>query len=253
MSMRLNASEHRGRFVDNGQAILLGSGPEQARRWYQTMVRRVDTHLIWVDGAPEDQPAVRVQPGEDVTCRTWRHMDALYHMNARVAFVQVTPEPLVGLKVQAVERIQNRAYVRVPCSTEARGRHLGPASPTRTSPVREVRVNLHDLSAGGLRGRASHPVSPGDELEIELSLPSAGRSNAATLLRGRDQQASLNASPEPLTLRARVVRLIGTPSAKDAAACEIGAAFLDASKAAQERIIRFTLDVQREHRRRGLL
>ena len=58
--------------------------------------------------------------------------------------------------------------------------------------------------------------------------------------------------PNPLNLRARVVRLIDTMHADDLSR-DIGIAFVDVPQMAQERIIRFALDIQRERRRRGMM
>ena len=58
--------------------------------------------------------------------------------------------------------------------------------------------------------------------------------------------------PESLSLRARVVRLIET-GLSESLACEIGVAFLDVPREAQERMIRFALEVQLDRRRRGML
>ena len=91
-----------------GQIVVLGTGPEHGRRWYRTSVKRLDARLVWLDGAPDDQPPLDVRPGENVTCHTWRPMDALYQAEARVAFEWLAPQPLVGIVVQHAERIQQR-------------------------------------------------------------------------------------------------------------------------------------------------
>jgi hypothetical protein len=69
-------------------------------------------------------------------------------------------------------------------------------------------------------------------------------------LRGR--VVALPDLPEPLNLRARVVRLIETGRPLDLTR-EIGVVFVDLTRATQERIIRFALDVQRDRRRRGMM
>jgi hypothetical protein len=246
-----------------GQIVVLGAGPEQARRWYRTTVLRVDSHVVWVDGAPEDQPIVDVQPGEQVTCHTWRSMDALYQAEARVAFARLGSEPLVGLTVLRAERIQQREYVRVPLSTVATGSYVGSA---REDAPRTVSLDVHDLSASGLRGRSDLPLAPGDELTLELTLPRAEgpRSEPGRPQRLRPQNllelplslrgrvVALPDLPEPLNLRARVVRLIET-SRPDDLGPEIGVVFVEPSREARERIIRFALDVQRDRRRRGMM
>ena len=242
---------------ESGQPVVLGAGPQHARRWYRTSVHRVDAHAIWLHGAPQDQPAVQVAPGEDVTCHTWRYMDAAYEVQAKVAYARPEPEPLLGLTVRAAERIQQRAYVRVPLATEAWALYLG--SEDRPAILDDaadqpVHLEVRDLSAGGLRGRSNLPLAPGDELEIDLSLPRSlphtGANVAALRLDGKVVvQPDL---PESFNLRARVVRLIET-GISGSPACEIGVAFLEVPREAQERIIRFALEVQRDRRRRGLL
>jgi hypothetical protein len=239
-----------------GQPVVLGAGPQHARRWYRTSVHRVEAGTIWLHGAPFDQPYVDVRPGEDVTCHTWRYMDAAYQVQAKVAFMGGDPEPVVGLTIHEAARIQQREYVRVPLSIEAWGLYLG--SEDRPAILDDaadqpVRLEIRDLSAGGLRGRSDLPLAPGDELEIDLSLPRAEEIVAAIRLDGRIvAQPDL---PDSINLRARVVRLIDTRDTRlsEHRACEIGVAFLDVPREAQERIIRFALEVQRDRRRRGML
>jgi len=249
-----------------GQIVVLGAGPEQTRRWYRTIVQRIDSRVVWVDGAPEDQPLLEVQPGEDVTCHTWRHMDALYQAEARVAFVRLAPEPLVGLTILSAERIQQREYVRVPLSTVATGVYLGSGVSSDQAQAQPLHLEVHDLSAGGLRGRSDLPLAPGDELTLDLVLPRAedprteparthhlrteSRLELPLHLRGR--VVALPDLPEPLNLRARVVRLIETARPDDLSP-EIGVVFVDLTRETRERIIRFALDVQRDRRRRGMM
>jgi hypothetical protein len=240
-----------------GQPVIVGTGPMHDRRWYRTSVRRVDARIVWLDGAPEDQRIVNVQPGQEVTCHSWRAMDALYQTTGRVTFARLAPEPLIGLTIHSVERIQQREYVRVPLSTEAHGLILGPGAADAprlltddAAPV-AVQLTVHDLSAGGLRGRSSLPLQPGDELSLDVRLPRADADLDIPLhLRGR--VVTLTNLPAPLNLRARVVRLIDAISDEDLSQ-DIGIAFVDVPQAARERIIRFALDIQRERRRRGMM
>lgn len=240
-----------------GQPVVLGAGPGHARRWYRTSVQRVDQHTVWLHGAPFDQPLVAVAPGEEVTCHTWRHMDAAYQVRAMVQYAQAEPERLLGLKVANAERIQQRAYVRVPLSTEAWALVLSSGSeddrPALLDDAVEhpVRLDIHDLSAGGLRGRSNKPLAPGDELEIDLPLPRADKEKV-TPARLNGKIVVQPDLPESLNLRARVVRRIET-GLSETLACEIGVAFLDVPREAQERIIRFALEVQLDRRRRGML
>jgi c-di-GMP-binding flagellar brake protein YcgR len=191
-------------------------------------------------------------------------MDALYQVQARVAFARLAPEPLVGLTVLGAERIQQREYVRVPLSTIATGMYLGS---TATSAQEEpLHLQVHDLSASGLRGRSDRPLAPGDDLTLDLPLPrpTATQPDQARFRSPRpetrvDQPVHLRGRvvelldlPEPLNLRARVVRLIENSQAQDLRP-EIGVVFLDLTRETRERIIRFALDVQRERRRRGMM
>lgn len=254
-----------------GQPVIVGVGPLHDRRWLRTSVLRVDARIVWLDGAPEDQPTVDVQPGQDVTCHSWRAMDALYQTLGRVAFARLAPEPLIGVSVLSVERIQQREYVRVPLSTEATGLYLGPngdrarplirggsdapdgpiGAPDEAEPAPPtLTLTVRDLSAGGLRGRSSLPVRPGDELTIDLRLPNTDAApDVPVHLRGR--VVAIPNLPGELSLRARVVRLIEAYSSDDSH--DIGVAFMDVPRSTRERIIRFALDIQRDRRRRGMM
>lgn len=251
-----------------GQVVVLGAGPGETRRWYRTIVQRVDARVVWVDGAPEGQPLVEVQPGQHVTCHTWRYMDALYQAEARVAFARLAPEPLVGLTVLRAERIQQREYVRVPLSTVATGVYLGPEAGSDQAQEQVVHLEVLDLSAGGLRGRSDLPLSLGDELTIELTLPRSEDPSKTEPVRSphplpehrlalplhlRGRVVALPDLPEPLNLRARVVRLVERTMRREQLSPEIGVVFVDLTREARERIIRFALDVQRDRRRRGML
>src|SRR5688572_783228 len=112
---------------ESGQIVVLGAGPDDARRWYRTSVRRVDARIVWLSGTTEDLAPVDVLPGEPVTCHTWRYMDALYRAQGQVAFTQVIPESLIGLTITQSERIQQREYVRIPITAVATGVFLGSA------------------------------------------------------------------------------------------------------------------------------
>src|SRR5262245_16493651 len=146
-----------------GQPVIVGAGPLHNRRWYRTAVTHVDTRMVWLDGAPADQPALAIQPGERVSCHTWRHMDALYEAEGRVSFARLGPRPLVGLTIHGGQRIQQREYVRVPLSTVATGLYVGSLSRSDEIEPRPLDLEVFDLSAGGLRGRSSLPLAPGDD------------------------------------------------------------------------------------------
>jgi hypothetical protein len=233
-----------------GQIVVLGAGPDHDRRWFRTSVLKVDDRMIWLDGAPADQPTVEVQPGQAVACHTWRSMDALYAAEGRITFVRLGRAPLVGLTIDSAERIQQREYVRVPLSTVASGLHLGTETRELAIP-REIHLDVFDLSANGLRGRVNAPLTPGDEITFDLPLPRAD-AEPELPIHVRGKVVALPDLPEPLNLRARVVRLVEAVQAGDPSR-EIGVEFVEIPREARERLIRYALDVQRDRRRRGMM
>jgi hypothetical protein len=233
-----------------GQVVVLGVGPEQGRRWYRTSVKKVDERMVWLDGAPPQQPTLDVQPGEQVVCHTWRSMDALYEADARIAFARLAPNPLIGITVLRAERIQQREYVRIPLSAVATGLYLGTEAFDLAQP-KSLKLDVYDLSASGLRARGDLALNPGDEITVDLKLPKADSETEIPIhLRGR--VVALPDLPEPLNLRARVVRLVEAAHAGDLSH-EIGVTFVDVPREARERIIRYALEVQRDRRRRGMM
>jgi c-di-GMP-binding flagellar brake protein YcgR len=233
-----------------GQVVILGVGPDHARRWYRTSVEKVDERMVWLDGAPPQQPAVDVQPGEQVICHTWRSMDALYEAEARIAFTRLGSNPLVGITVLKAERIQQREYVRIPLSAVATGLYLGTEAFDLAQP-KSLKLDVYDLSASGFRARGDLPLNLGDEITVDLKLPRADSETEVPLhLRGR--VVALPDLPEPLNLRARVVRLVEAAHAGERSH-EIGVTFVNVSREARERIIRYALEVQRDRRRRGMM
>jgi hypothetical protein len=233
--------------LEPGQTVVLGIGQASREQWSRTIVAHIDPRMIWLDAAPEGQPSIDAQPGTEVVCHTWRNMDALYQMRARIGMRRLEPGPLIGLVILESRRIQQREYVRVPLSTEAWGICDKPSEPGQEAAP--FRLQVQDLSAGGLRGRTNRYLAPGDELTIDLPLPDT-KPPTSLILRGR--VVALHDLPEPLNLRARVVRRVETDF-PEALACEIGVAFLDVPQEVRERIIRFALSVQRDRRRRGML
>jgi hypothetical protein len=237
--------------LEPGQTVVLGVGAVGHERWSRTSVAHIDARMVWLDAAPEGQPSIDAQPGTEVVCHTWRNMDALYRVRARVGMCRLAPEPLVGLLILESRRIQKREYVRVPLSTDARVYFGGPSTSDETANSFGLRVQ--DLSAGGLRGRTERSLTAGDELTIDLPLPDAPPPLPPTSLILRGRVVALHDLPEPLNLRARIVRQVETGLPEDALSCEIGVAFLDVAKEVRERIIRFALRVQHDRRRRGML
>jgi c-di-GMP-binding flagellar brake protein YcgR len=213
---------------------------------------RVDQRLVWVDATPATQFPIEIEPGQGVVCHAWRDMDALYQVRARIAMTRSGTQPLVGLEVEQSQRIQQREYVRVPLSTQAWGFYEGLAVPG-TAPA-PFELQVCDLSASGLRGCTEHDLAPGDEIAIDLPLPTReGATTAAPApLHQRGRIVALPDLPEMLNLRARVVRRIEIPRPGDIGS-EIGLTFVDVPVQARERIIRYALDVQRDRRRRGTL
>jgi hypothetical protein len=226
--------------IEAGQVVVLGPDPRDEGAWRRTYAVEVVGRAVWVDARPtEDGPRLDVARGAHVACHTWRAMDALYTLDARALGVRGDgPEgrPLLGLEVLDVTRVQQREFVRVPLAADAWAT-VTPADGTR----RRVGLRVHDLSAGGLRGRSSAPLAPGDALDISLPLPN---SQGPVAVRG-----TVVPLRHSLDLRARVVRLVDAPTGPDE--CEVGIRFEDVPAEARERIIRFALNVQLEQRRRG--
>jgi hypothetical protein len=240
--------------VGLGQAIMLGVDPNDESRWHRTTVVRVDDHGVWVDARSEESESGLVVPaGSDITCQTWRAMDALYTLRARVlrldwvrrptpsaddrAEEQTDARPLLGLDVYECTRVQQRTFVRVQVSMNAPAR----IKPKEGEP-RRFMLKVRDVSAGGLRAGANELLSVGDELDLALRLPRDSESPTVDTPRGQELDL--------LVLRARVARVVEMPYA--ALRYDVGLAFLDVPADVSERIIRFVLNTQRELRRVGM-
>jgi c-di-GMP-binding flagellar brake protein YcgR len=156
--------------------------------------------------------------------------------------------------VERAERTQRREYLRVPMAAEAEGMYLGrlPREGDDREPIEPVPLQMivADLSAGGLRGRGTIPMQPGDELTLTLPLPRSEK-NTAPSVNVRGRVVDLPDLPPPLNLRGRVVRLC--ESAARGITYEVGVAFIDVAREDRERIIRFAMEVQRDRRRRGMI
>ena len=247
--------------VKPGQDIILGVDPNDDSRLHRTMVVRVDGRGVWVDASSEDEAGMVVPAGSDITCHTWRAMDALYTLRARVLTIEwesrpaaqpptqpltqrddrpeprADARPLLGLDVYECTRVQQRTFVRVQVAMSA---------PARIKPKdgesRRFVLKVRDMSAGGLRAGTSEPLTNGDEIDLALRLPRD--------VEPRGLDAPPSTEPELLVLRGRIVRVAERPYA--ALRYDVGVAFVDIPAPLSERIIRFVLNTQRELRRRGL-
>jgi hypothetical protein len=229
--------------VDPGQVVVLELDDRGERRSYPTRVHDVRGDLVWLETPAEYAvPAELAEPlgssirrlptafgladvaAVDAVIHTWQLMDARYTLQARLVAARPYPRPILGLRIVEGTRLQDREYFRVPVTVKARASAVGPDGETWL-----FALDVLDLSAAGLRARSQIPLSTGAELDLTLRLRDLG---------------------ESLSLRARVVRVI-EPSRPPSLACVIGAAFVDLPPREREQIIRFALETQLEHRRRG--
>ena len=230
--------------VHVGQEIMLGLDPNDESRWHRTRIVRVDDRGIWVDARSRGDE-LTVPAGSYITCHTWRVMDALYTLRARVLRVEwvqraagdeADARPVLGLDVYECTRVQQRTFVRVQVAMNA---------PARIKPTegqeRRFMLKVRDLSAGGLRAGTNEPLTVGEELDLALRLPRD--------VEPRGLDGSPSDDPETLVLRGRVVR-VGERSYATLR-YDAGLAFADVPAKVSERLIRFVLNTQRELRRKG--
>jgi hypothetical protein len=145
-----------------------------------------------------------------------------------------------------VVRVQRREYFRVPVSIDTDDAW----AVSGREGVRPLTLHVDNLSANGLHASRIRaplaptrpPVTAGDSLLLRLPLPGL---------------------PEPLVLAARIVRVARQPADSalraEAAPPDVGrhwecaAVFTDLAPAARERLVQFTLGVQRERLQRGMV
>ncbi len=250
--------------LERGQLALLGDGSDRGAA-LPTWITAREGDRVWVRPRPDavaDVAAIAA-PGAVVLLRTWRPGDALYTLRARVLAAapgtRAAPSrhrPVGGdggrgdphdlaLQIVDVVRVQRREYFRVPVSIDTDDAW----AVSGREGVRPLTLHVDNLSANGLhasRIRAplaptGPPVATGDSLLLRLPLPGL---------------------PEPLVLAARVVRVARQPAARCPHAAappdagrqwECAAVFTELAPAARERLVQFTLGVQRERLQRGMV
>lgn len=210
-----------------GQQFLLGVNFDSRREWHNGRVLSREGARLLVECPPESSPALRESVNSDVIIDTWRVMDARYTLRARVTAVQLDRRPQIEVELLEGTRVQHREYFRVPVSLDPREAWV--ESTNEDLPDKRIRLHLRDLSAGGIRGRCNQMLHVTDTIRFQLILPDGG---------------------VPLTLRARVVRVVDEPS-PTAWPCEVGAAFVNAPSGTREEIIRFALRAQAADLKRG--
>lgn len=212
-----------------GQQFLLGINHEDRREWHNGKVLSREGIKLRLECPPEAGPALRDSLGSEVIIDTWRIMDARYTLRARVLEILREQHPQMEVELLEGTRVQHREYFRVPVSLDPREAWL--ESTDEAVPDKRIRLHLRDLSAGGLRARCSQTVNPLSTVRVRLTLPG---------------------SEVPLTLRARVVRVVDEPG-PSSWPCEVGGAFLDLSQRDREEIIRFALRLQADEIKRGVI
>jgi len=216
------------------QECALGVSQPSGLLWYRSRVLAREGDLVWVECAPAAARELARARAPEVLVDTWHAADALYRVRARVASVEPAYTRL-ALRVLDVARIQRRAYFRVPLMRKAEDASLVDAGGATWS----LKLLVRDLSAEGIGAltamalRDDYERAPvvGDEIQFTLRLP------------GR---------PEPIHLRARLVRVSGALRST-AAIYEVGADFVALAPPTREELIHYALTVQYEYARRGLL
>lgn len=212
--------------LQRGQHVYLGITEQSSVAWHAGVITDRDGPCVWVDVAHGPSRQL-LSPGQELMLETWRHGDARYSFRTRLVRVERYPRLSVQLRVMDGTRIQRREHFRVPLALTVGGSVIRNG---REEPE-PVELRLRDISGGGIQAACSRAVGGGDELELNLPLPTL---------------------KDPLRVRARVIRVLENPDGWRYP-YEVGAAFVDLGPAAREQIIRFTLQVQAEQRRRGLL
>ena len=227
--------------IEAGQLLMIGMGGGECYEWHRTRVAALENGLVWVEAPTRDGAPILPDPGVPVMIHTWRPVVARFTAQATVVAVRLGGErplpaspggasdphlpALLGLQVADDTRIQHREHLRVHVSLQAQASTDHPAG-------RGARFTLdvHDLSAGGLRARCPIPLPPGSDLTMALELPEL---------------------PEPLEARGQIVRVVEPPE-PPGTSCVVGVAFNELRPGVREQIVRFVLAVQRERRRGGL-
>ncbi|HLI25949.1 MAG TPA: PilZ domain-containing protein [Chloroflexota bacterium] len=192
----------------------------------QSWIAEQTGELVWIEATAEAAGDLRLQVGDEVLVRTWRPTDALYVLRGRVEQVHHGARLRVGLRLREATRQQQRQYFRVPLDVPAEEAYcLDQASDE------PLVVHVRDLSASGIGLLTPVPLWVGAQLTLRVRLPGA---------------------LAPLTLRARVVRVV-EPQREPPALWQSGATLIDLPPETQELLIRFAIQVQQEWRRRGRL
>lgn len=220
--------------LENGQLVLLGLDGPDGLRWHASRVALIETERVWVEEPSSVVESSELPIGGEIQIETSRLTDARYTGRARVLERSSGPPGLLALDLLSSERIQRRAFFRMPLSVRAERATVVGESGQETP----LTLYIRDISAAGLRLRiadwltaqSTRALAIGDQLRLRFRLP--------------DQLPLIE-------LTARVVRVADEEGTEFA--CEVGAAFDQIPNRERERIIQFTLSRQAEHRRRGLL
>jgi hypothetical protein len=212
--------------IEPRQPVALGLMRGDRMIWIHAQVMaRPDPDVIWIVVPNEQALPPGMGVGAELDLYASRDMDARYML--RVKVISRRPDGLLTLRLSSGRRIQDRQYFRVPV-TIAPDEAVKEVSGGSEQPLR---LQVRDLSASGMRARSQEPVGIGDLIRVKLRLPGDAK---------------------PIELRARVVRPIDRPWPAEYA-CEFGATFLEPPPDVTERLIHYTLQEQRELRRKGLL
>ena len=230
-----------------GQPVLLGLRGPLGTRWYSTRAVRREEDRVWLERPHEWPLQLSDVEGQEALLDISRPTDARYRAHGQLLAGELT-EGVVGLQIMAAERVQRREFFRVETCILADEATI----PGANGSPRPLRLQVTDLSAGGLAARVAPllpqwerlgegtPLAIGSEIWITFKLPGQG---------------------EPLRLKGRVVRVTPlTPTLSprgrgegEGRACDIGVEFVNPRSGDRERLIRYTLQVQADYIRRGLI
>jgi hypothetical protein len=155
--------------------------------------------------------------------------DGLHRLSGEVVG-ELPGSPALVVKVRAVERVQRRAFVRVPVDIHTMSAYLIGAD---GEPTTRFAVRVLDLSGGGMYCECLQALTVGDQFGVVLRL---------------DDEEPVRPLVRVVDVRRRVVRL---PGSQPYRTYLVRGAFEAISERERQRVIQFVYRQQAEQRRRG--
>lgn len=204
-----------------GQEIWVSPTTASTPRWYAATIEHVDEAYLHVKPSKGNKErAPRFSSGEELRCRLTRPNDAQYAFTTALAGCEDDPPVWLLFHATRLERMQSRAYFRVPYTERAALAMLGPADGPDGGPsvVKPLPGMFHDLSAGGFAAVVRD--APGAHALLAARFEFTGQ--------------------EPLLVRARIVDVRPVSSARYLVRAE----FVDMDEDARDAIARYVLHRQ---------